>query len=112
MAKGAKIRPEQLTRAKRLLQNLPEKDDSKTRPEAARLLEKDFKKAFQKGYSPKEIAALLKNAGILIPAYLLKNFLIDKRKDSRESIPESNVEKPSAKAQQITITPDTSDEEL
>ena len=43
--------------------------------EAAEILEKDFQKAFQKGYSPKDICIILKNAGIIIPAYLIKKFL-------------------------------------
>ena len=45
MASNATIRPQQIERAKKLLQNLPEKEDRKTRSEAAELLERDFKKA-------------------------------------------------------------------
>lgn len=83
MTLRATIRPEQITRARELLQKLPEKNDRKTRPEAAKLLEKDFKKAMQKGYSAKEISTLLKNEGILIPAYLVKNFLYEYGATSR-----------------------------
>ena len=53
MAQSAKIRPEQISRARKLLQDLPKKDNKKTRPEAAKLLEKDFRKAMQKRYSEK-----------------------------------------------------------
>ena len=70
MASNATIRPQQIERAKKLLQNLPEKEDRKTRSEAAELLERDFKKAKEKGYSPKELSQMLKNEGIIIPAYL------------------------------------------
>lgn len=111
MAKNARIRPEQITRAQKLLQDLPEKDDRKTRTEAAKLLEKDFKKAFQKGYSPKEIASLLKNAGVLIPAYIVKEFLTPENKKTRKAVPETTTEKRSGIAE-FTVTPDTSDEEL
>ena len=72
MASNATIRPQQIERAKKLLQNLPEKEDRKTRSEAAELLERDFKKAKEKGYSPKELSQMLKNEGIIIPAYLEK----------------------------------------
>ena len=83
MASRATIRPEQITRARELLQKLPEKDDRKTRPEAAKLLEKDFKKAMQKGYSAKEISAILKSESIIIPAYLVKDFLSERGETSR-----------------------------
>ena len=112
MAKNAKIRLEQIIRAQKLLQDLPEKDERKTRQEAATLLETDFRKAFQKGYSPKEITAMLKNAGIIIPAYLVKNFLTPENEKSRHKfVPKKETEKPFSKAQ-FTVTPDTSDEEL
>lgn len=83
MAHSAKIRPEQINRARKLLQDLPEKDNRKTRPEAAKLLEKDFRKAMQKGYNAKEISAILKNEGILIPVYLVKDFLSESGETSR-----------------------------
>lgn len=83
MAQSAKIRPEQISRAKKLLQDLPEKENRKTRLEAAKLLEKDFRKAMQKGYNAKELSAILKNEGILIPAYLVKDFLSEPGETSR-----------------------------
>ena len=75
MKKGGTIRPEQIRQAQRLLNELPVKDDKKTRGEAAGILEKDFRKAFKKGYTPKELSMILKNAGIIIPAYLMEKFL-------------------------------------
>lgn len=75
MKKGGTIRPEQIRQAQRLLNELPVKDDKKTREEAAGILEKDFRKAFKKGYTPKELSMMLKNAGIIIPAYLTEKFL-------------------------------------
>jgi hypothetical protein len=75
MAKSKTIRSEQIERARKLLQDLPEKDDRKTREEAAELLEKDFRKVLKRGYTPKELSAMLKNAGIIIPAYLVEKFL-------------------------------------
>lgn len=49
MKKGGTIRPEQIRQAQRLLNELPVKDNRKTREEAAGILEKDFRKAFKKG---------------------------------------------------------------
>lgn len=79
MASNAATRPQQIKRAKQLLQNLPEKEDREARPEAVALLERDFKKAKEKGYNPKELRQLLKNEGIIILAYLIKQFLADNR---------------------------------
>lgn len=79
MAPSATIRPEQIQRAKKLLQDLPEKEERKTRPEAAKLLEKDFQKALKKGYGPKELCTLLKSEGIIIPAYLIKEINDEKK---------------------------------
>ena len=75
MTSNATIRPQQIARARKLLQELPEKEDRKTRPEAAELLERDFKKAKEKGYNPRELSQMLKNEGIIIPAYLTEKFL-------------------------------------
>ena len=120
MAKIGKISPEQISRAQRLLQDLPEKDERKTREEAAGLLERDFRKALEKGYSPKEISAILKNEGIIIPAYLVKKFLTPVAEASRSK----SVPKPASKAVlgkqtkaspavgQFTVTPDTPLEDL
>ncbi len=75
MKKGGTIRPEQIRQAQRLLTELPVKDNRKTREEAAGILEKDFRKAFKKGYTPQELSMMLKNAGIIIPVYLTEKFL-------------------------------------
>lgn len=120
MAKSAKIRPEQIERAQKLLQGLPEKDDRKTREEAAGLLEKDFRKALGKGYSPRELTAILKNAGIIIPAYLVEKFLKPETEDSHpspkpQSAPEPEPKKkvaPRPASGQFVITPDTPLEDL
>lgn len=75
MTKGRKLRLAQIARAKEVLQGFPEKDDSITKEEGVLLLEKDFRKMLKKGYSPKEISSILRNEGIMIPAYLVKKFL-------------------------------------
>lgn len=118
MAQSPTIRPEQIRRAKKLLQDLPEKEIRKTRPEAAKLLESDFRKALKKGYSPEEIRALLKNEGIIIPAYLIKQFRLDS--DETPPAPQQartgkKAERPAERketAQKSFIIPDTPDTEL
>lgn len=72
MAYSPTIRPEQIQRAKELLQALPKNEVRKTRQEASKILENDFRNALKKGYSTKELCALLKNESIIIPAYLIE----------------------------------------
>lgn len=91
MAKFANIRPEQINKARRMLQDLPEKTERKTRQEAALLLESDLRKALKKGYGPKELCTLLKNEGIIIPAYLIRQF--SSENDESLPVPSSNIEK-------------------
>ena len=47
MVRFANIRPEQINKARRMLQDLPEKIERKTRQEAALLLESDLRKALK-----------------------------------------------------------------
>lgn len=115
MAAKAKLTAAQIERAKTLLQELPEKDDRKTREEAAGLLEKDFRKALKKGYTPKELSAMLKNTNIAIPAYLVKNFLTPEEGAPRPKAPKPAPKKPAERAPadgQFVVKPDTPLEDL
>ena len=116
MAKAGKLRPEQLVRAQTLLSDLPEKDKRKTREEGAEFLEKDFRKALRKGYTPKELSAILKNEGIIIPAYLVEKFLKPENGNPRPKPAPNSASKKKAEtppvAGQFTITPDTALEDL
>ena len=120
MAKAGKLRPEQLARAQTLLSDLPEKDKRKTREEGAEFLEKDFRKALRKGYTPKEISAMLKNAGIIIPAYLVEKFLKPETENSPPKPAPNQAPKPAPEKKaaprpasgQFIVTPDTPLEDL
>ena len=104
MASKAKLRLEQIEKARRLLNDLPEKDDGKTREEAAEFLEKDFRKALKRGYTPKELSVMLKNAGIIIPAYLVEKFLKPENENPRPKTPPKPAPK-SAPAKEPEKTP-------
>jgi len=67
MSQGPKITKKKISRAKSVLQDLPELDTRKTRPEAAAILEADFRRALRKGYDPAELSRILKKEGIIIP---------------------------------------------
>lgn len=89
MSKVGKIRPQQLKTARKILSQLPVKDEHCSREEAAALLEKDFKRAFKKGYTPKELCALFKKEGIIIPAPLVARYMETEDEDEKK---ENNVE--------------------
>lgn len=118
MAPHANIRSEQILRARRLMQDLPEKEDRKTRPQAAALLENDFRKDFKKGYSPEELRSLLKNEGIIIPAYLIKQFhqdsgdapCVEKRAKNRGKTMGNTIKH--GAMERSFIVPDTPDTEI
>ena len=74
MGKIGKIRLEQLRTALKILRELPVKDTRCSREEAAAFLEKDLKRAFRKGYTSKELCALLKKVGIIIPERLIARY--------------------------------------
>ena len=77
---------------------------------------KDFRKALRKGYTPKELSAILKNEGIIIPAYLVEKFLKPENGNPRPKPAPNSASKKKAEtppvAGQFTITPDTALEDL
>ena len=62
------------------------KDTRCSREEAAAFLEKDLKRAFRKGYTPKDLCVLLKKASIIIPERLIARYqeLPEPAEDNRE----------------------------
>ncbi len=112
MASNATIRMEQLTKAKKLLMNLPKKKDGKTRPDAAKFLEKAFRNALKKGYSPKELSQLLKNENIIIPAYLIQKFFSETVDTPPVPKQEKTPAQRPAPARTSFIVPDLPDKKL
>lgn len=112
MGEAGKIRPDQLRTARAILSELPVKDNRCSREQAAAFLEKDLKRAFRKGYNPKELCALFKMAGIIIPERLVaryqepgegteknRNFIPGKRRTKGEKerlVPSQNTEQRNA----------------
>ncbi len=74
MPNQGRITPKQIELARKILSIIPPKDNTRTREEAGEVLAKDFKLAFKKGYSPREIAAMLKVYGIIIPASVVAKY--------------------------------------
>ena len=111
MAGTKKVLPGQVEKAKKLLQGLPTKDVGITRTEFAATLDKDIRKALNKGYSLKDISALLKKEGISMPASLLKEHLSSAQKE-QSGKPQKSAQENSRKVsgrETLSITPDSSE---
>ncbi len=86
MPKDTRIHLEQITKIQKMLRELPCKENVKTRDEAVGILGKDFRMVAEKGYSPQEISALLKQIGISIPvSHLREPMRLKERKKSAVS---------------------------
>lgn len=107
MAKTAGIRPAQIERARRMLQDLPPRDDRRTRDEAAALLEKDFRKAWRKGYDAREICAILRSAGIVMPVQLVRRFCMEPAKKPAPPKAELRTEDPEISTGSVEETAET-----
>jgi len=112
MGQRPTIRSDQIRKAKRLLDDLPEKEDKITRSEAAEQLEGNFRKAKLKGYKPKELSLLLKNEGIIIPVYLIKRYFTETKDAPKPEKQEKASAKQPEPAKSSFIVPDLPDEEL
>ncbi|WP_302978457.1 hypothetical protein [Bilophila wadsworthia] len=119
MSQGPKITKKKISRAKSVLQDLPELDTRKTRPEAAAILEADFRRALRKGYDPAELSRILKKEGIIIPAYLIEQYSLEADESSKSSKPkrqrkkqEQTIPQKTATAATSFVKPDMPDEEL
>ena len=65
MKKPPQFKLKNIKRAQQIISGLPEKEDSCSREEAAEQLAEYFRRAFKKGYSPKEVAISLRKSGII-----------------------------------------------
>lgn len=74
MPRTGKITPQQIQKAKKIIALLPKKDNGITREEAGELLEKDFRLAFKKGYTPQEICFIFREFGITIPVKIVSRY--------------------------------------
>lgn len=111
MAKPGKIRPKQIKKAQQIISSLPVKDEGCSREQAAALLEKDLKRAFKKGYSPKEICALFKKEGIIIARHVIEKYQ-DEDEDMQQKT--SSPEKTASRGEETALkgSEETTDNKL
>ena len=123
MGKFKRIPVKDINAMRKILDDLPDKNLGKTRDEAADLLNAHILKALEKGYTVKEVAAIMAGGNVVIPAPVIRAKVLPAKAAprKREPKPRAEIAKPVAAppatshAQEETpayYTPDIPDTEL
>jgi hypothetical protein len=123
MGKFKRIPVKDIRAMQKTLDDLPDKNLGKTREEAADLLNANIQKALEKGYTVKELAAIMAQGYVLIPAPVIRAKVLPQKAKPKKKEPKPAPESTKAttaplaapKPQQPTpayYTPDIPDEEL
>ena len=123
MGKFKRIPVKDINAMRKILDDLPDKNLGKTREEAAELLNANILKALEKGYTVKELAEIMAQGNVVIPAPVIRAKVLPAKAapQKREPKPRPERIKPAAlpprerKPEQDTpayYTPDIPDTEL
>ena len=123
MGKFKRIPVKDINAMRKILDELPDRNLGKTREEAADLLNAHILKALEKGYTVKEVAAIMAGGNVVIPAPVIRAKVLPAKAAprKREPKPRAEIAKPVAAppatshAQEETpayYTPDIPDTEL
>ena len=123
MGKFKRIPVKDINAMRKILDDLPDRNLGKTREEAAELLNANILKAIEKGYTVKELAAIMAEGNVVIPAPVIRAKVLPQKETQQKRAPKPRPEqtKPAAfpprerKPEQDTpayYTPDIPDTEL
>lgn len=123
MGKFKRIPVKDINAMRKILDDLPDRNLGKTREEAADLLNAHILKALEKGYTVKELAAIMAGGNVVIPVPIIRAKVLPAKATPRKREPKPRTEtaKPVAAppatshAQEETpayYTPDIPDTEL
>ncbi len=123
MGKFKRIPVKDINAMRKILDDLPDRNLGKTREEAAELLNANILKAIEKGYTVKELAAIMAEGNVVIPAPVIRAKVLPAKAVPQKHAPKPRPEqtKPAAfpprerKPEQDTpayYTPDIPDTEL
>ena len=93
MGKFKRIPVKDINAIRKILDDLPDKNLGKTREEAAELLNANILKAIEKGYTVKELADIMAQGNVVIPASVIRAKVLPKRR-FRENVSRSPGLKP------------------
>ena len=123
MGKFKRIPVKDINAMRKILDDLPDRNLGKTREEDAELLNANILKAIEKGYTVKELAAIMAEGNVVIPAPVIRAKVLPAKAVPQKHAPKPRPEqtKPAAfpprerKPEQDTpayYTPDIPDTEL
>ena len=89
MGKFKRIPVKDINAMRKILDDLPDRNLGKTREEAAELLNANILKAFEKGYTMKEVAASMAEGNVVIPAPVIRAKVLPAK-----AVPQKHAPKP------------------
>ena len=109
MGKFKRIPVKDINAMRKILDDLPDKNLGKTREEAAELLNANILKAFEKGYTVKELADIMAQGNVVIPAPVIRAKVLPAKAapQKREPKPRPEAVKPVAVP---PVTPQTQED--
>jgi len=92
MGKFKRIPVKDINAMRKILDDLPDKNLGKTREEAAELLNANILKAIEKGYTVKELATIMAEGNVVIPAPVIRAKVLPKKAVPRKREPKPRPE--------------------
>ncbi|MGE9986446.1 hypothetical protein [Desulfovibrio sp. SGI.169] len=92
MGKFKRIPVKDINAMRKILDDLPDKNLGKTREEAAELLNANILKAIEKGYTVKELADIMAQGNVVIPAPVIREKVLPQKAVPRKREPKPRPE--------------------
>ena len=92
MGKFKRIPVKDITAMRKILDDLPDKNLGKTREEAVELLNANILKAIEKGYTVKELADIMAQGNVVIPAPVIRAKVLPAKAVPRKREPKPRPE--------------------
>ena len=92
MGKFKRISVKDINAMRKILDDLPDKNLGKTREEAAELLNANILKAIEKGYTVKELADIMAQGNVVIPAPVIRAKVLPQKAVPRKREPKPRPE--------------------
>ena len=92
MGKFKRIPMKDIKTMQKILDDLPDKNLGKTREEAAELLNAHILKALEKGYTVKELADIMAQGNVVIPAPVIRAKVLPQKETRQKRAPKPKTE--------------------
>lgn len=92
MGKFKRIPVKDINAMRKILDDLPDKNLGKTREEAAELLNANILKAIEKGYTVKELADIMAQGNVVIPAPVIRTKVLPQKETRQKRAPKPRPE--------------------